>query len=238
MAEQRSVRGMSATQDAVEASQDGPAQSVVIPNPIWRAQISVAADTGFPRDRQVITPHFVSGTATAQQLADKLGAGMLTYLKASYDVTVNIYLEDWAPPGTPHPPLASGQYGTKGNTITSQSPREVALCLSYYAGVNAKRSRGRLYVPHTWIYRNSTSPNPAPATPTAADQTAAQNIWTQVLLPCYTTLSVIWVVASRADKNAKMVSAWWVDNEWDTQRRRGMKSTARTTGITGQSYTP
>lgn len=194
---------------------------------IYRAQISIAADTSFARDRFVITPHFkVTVSPNAQQLADDLHAAMLTYVgNASYDVDVKLYDAEQHPAGAP-----DGQKKSGTTSISSNGPREVALCLSFFAGTNEKRKRGRLYIPHNWIFRKDTSPTAPGVRPSATARTAAA-----ALVPIFTSLGgvdVDWVVYSRADAAARTVTNWYVDDEWDIQRRRGDRPTTRLTGTT------
>jgi hypothetical protein len=39
-----------------------------------------------------------------------------------------------------------------------------------------------------------------------------------------------WTVASTVDKVARNVTNYWVDDEWDIQRRRGYRGTTRNLG--------
>jgi hypothetical protein len=48
-------------------------------------------------------------------------------------------------------------------------------------------------------------------------------------------VNVDWCVWSRLERKARSVTDWWVDNEWDVQRRRGLKATQRKTGTTNES---
>jgi hypothetical protein len=109
--------------------------------------------------------------------------------------------------------------------------RELALCLSFYAGSNIKRRRGRLYLPAIWgVVTGSAAERPPQ---TAIDKAAS-------LVPILTALGgvdVDWSVWSTADGQARAVTNWWVDNEWDSQRRRGLRGTTRTEGTTTEDTT-
>jgi hypothetical protein len=142
---------------------------------------------------------------------------------------VKIYLEDFNP-GAPHPPLASATFGNAGTMMGSVGPREVCLALSYYATFNQKRYRGRLFIPHAWISQNQSTPvGPPGVRPTAGAMTGASNFYSQVIASVDAS-DVMWVVASHVDKTARIASQWWVNDEWDIQRRRGLRETSRTTG--------
>jgi hypothetical protein len=45
------------------------------------------------------------------------------------------------------------------------------------------------------------------------------------------TLDTTWSVWSEANQTASPVRDGWVDDAWDTQRRRGLDSSARTTFV-------
>jgi len=110
-------------------------------------------------------------------------------------------------------------------------PRELALCLSFYAGNNIKRRRGRLYIPAIWGVTTGT-PAERPST-TNMNNVAA-------LVPALTELGgvdVDWSVWSGVDKVARAVTNWWVDNEWDVQRKRGLRGTTRVEGTTSEDTT-
>jgi len=118
--------------------------------------------------------------------------------------------------------------GTFGVAVV---PREVALCLSFYSHQNVKRKRGRLYLPANWgVATASMGERPSQ---TAMDKAAA-------LVPILTALGgvdVDWSVWSKVDGTARAVTDWWVDNEWDTQRSRGLRGTVRTEGTTTEDTT-
>ncbi len=120
---------------------------------------------------------------------------------------------------------ASRSFGGAGGQNGPAGPREVCVCLSYYAGRNLPRDRGRIYL------------GPFLASTTGEERPNA------ALLGRFITLgnglasvgesAVVadsdWVVFSPTRGTAKVITNIWVDNEWDTQRRRGLKATSRLT---------
>jgi hypothetical protein len=48
-------------------------------------------------------------------------------------------------------------------------------------------------------------------------------------------VDVDWVVFSRTDGQARPVTNFWVDNEWDTVRARGLRSDTRILGTTSEA---
>lgn len=201
--------------------------------PIYRAQVAVANDSVLPRDKIVITPHFsvaqgiTFGAADTQQLADDLAVaiGGWTVLPNDRQVEVTIYDAQ----GTP--PVAPVGYAIRntGAAPVSKAPRELAICLSFYADVNRPRRRGRLFIPQTWMVSAGGAVTMTREVPAATRTKVAE------LVPIFAGLggvNVDWVVYSRVDNVARKVTNWWIDDDWDTQRSRGLRTTVRTTGTT------
>ena len=130
------------------------------------------------------------------------------------------------------PPIGDGAVAATAAQNTTGN-RDVALCLSYYAGRNGPRRRGRLYI--------------GPFQPASAGMYAPGGSQLSVTLGVGTVLAALeahkpdpfpnnaldWVLYSRKDDATYKVTNTWVDNEWDTQRRRGTKPTARRTASPG-----
>jgi len=185
-------------------------------------------DSLFPRDAMLITPHFEhTGVWTDtdwQDFAQDLSDAMYAFYAQGAGKQVNVKIYD-AEGTIPVLPVGNATAGAGQNPAASV-PREVALCLSYYSGQNTPRRRGRLYVPVCAIGQSLTGrPNP-----TVRDYvgTLAQ------LLADAGGADIDWVVYSRLDGDARPVSNWWVDNEWDTVRSRGLRATDRTVGTVGE----
>jgi hypothetical protein len=215
---------------AVYASEEGQATPLAA-GTLYKATVWTYVDTLLAKDVMQVTPHFQdnAGTLSAAQIATQLATACGTYFRTAVSGGVKLYHEDFNP-AAPHPPLAVATFGTAGNFMGSVGPREVALALSYYSTYNQKRYRGRLFIPHAWLSQNQSTPIGAPGVrPTPGAQTGASNFYTQVINAVRAS-GVQWVVASTVDKAARTVSQWWVNDEWDIQRRRGLRETGRTTG--------
>jgi hypothetical protein len=198
---------------------------------IYKVSIGVQVDNALPRDSMYVTPHFrdASGATAPSGLATQIANNMSSFLGSPARGQVKVYLEDFNP-GAIHNPLAIADFGTAGTFLSSSGPREVSLCLSYYAGQNTKRYRGRLYVPHAWIRVAGGGASAAPAPrPTAQMIATAASFATVVLVPPRLN-GLDWTVASTVDKVARNVTNYWVDDEWDIQRRRGYRGTTRNLG--------
>jgi hypothetical protein len=203
---------------------------------VLRLQCTIGADTALPRDRFVITPHFNVGPdfglddGSADELCEDLATGLSGFFTPSNgrEIVVKAYNAEQARGNFP-----LGEAVRNANIYpSSQVPRELAICLSYYAARNIPRRRGRLYIPWAAIAASgSISPRPS----------QAQRELVGTLAGIFQNLggtNVDWVVWSRADSAAHSVTHWWVDDEWDVQRRRGFKGTTRTLGTTSEAGIP
>jgi hypothetical protein len=192
--------------------------------PIWKLQTSIWNDTLLPRDAFTITPHFNDqGVGTDPQgLCEDLAAAISAWCGPLQQVTVKAYDAQGTPPVYP----AGEDTAVLGNFGISSSPREVALCLSFFSTRNIPRQRGRLYIPGPLI---GGQPGVVPST-NQQDKVAA-------LVPIFTDLGgvdVDWCIWSRRDQVARPVTNWWIDNEWDTVRSRGLRATGRQQGTTSE----
>ena len=188
---------------------------------IYHAQIGFQINSTLPKDVNTINPHY-QGTdpvALANQLKTNILANT-TFTTTPCAFTIKVYL---ATGGKPHYPLATAT-GSSG-TAATQIPSEVALCLSYYSGFNQPRLRGRLYIPNPFILGASGLPGQRPST---TFQNNAMT-WGPTLfkgLPAGTTACVF----SRVAGTASDITNYYVDNEWDIVRSRGLAPTSRVTG--------
>lgn len=188
--------------------------------PVWRLQTSFGADTPFIRDRLVITPVFDDHGATTdpQGLCDDLAAALAAWAIGGREVHVKAYDAQGTPPVFPQ----GDAIVNAASFPSSNMMREVALCLSFFSGRNLPRQRGRLYIPAAIIGAGG-SVRPSP---TVTDKVAA-------LVPIFTGLGgtdVDWSVYSPTTDTARPVSDWWIDDEWDTVRSRGLRATDRRIG--------
>lgn len=186
---------------------------------VFRAQISVQLDTALPRDAITMNPHFFGTDASA--LASALKANILSLGLIGNNVPFSVKLYD-AQKAPPNLPLATASQAGTGPLVTAV-PREVALCLSFYSTYNRPRYRGRIYVPATML-GGATS-----LRPTGAQITQCMK-WADAFksgLPAAHN----WVVFSPTDNVSRGVSNYFVDDEWDTVRSRGLRSTTRQVGV-------
>jgi len=118
-------------------------------------------------------------------------------------------------------------------SASESGPREVALCLSYYAEQNVPRRRGRLYIgPFTDAAMEIRPPagNAIGAVASLAPALAAVG-GADVDWCLYSPTND---VATAGATKLRTITNWWVDNEWDTVRSRGRRATSRISGVTGE----
>lgn len=129
--------------------------------------------------------------------------------------------------GPPNYPVFELNFNLTPTPAAIDLPMEVALCVSYYASlattVARARRRGRIYI-SGWTEVVNNAGRPATANITALLD--AYTDYVQAVPGIGSFDAGIW---SRANGLVYAVDTVWVDNEWDTQRRRGGKPTARQT---------
>jgi len=184
---------------------------------VYRAQLSFQLDSSLPRDAITMNPHFTGDNA--QGLANMLKTNLTGSVHVGATVPFHIKIYD-AQKDPPNYPLAEASQ--TGAQMTTTHPRELALCLSYYANDNIPVSRGRVYVPQAFIGGASG------LRPTTQQQQAALDFASIFTINLPTNHH--WVVYSRKLNQANNVTDTWVDDEWDVMRSRGLRGTSRLVG--------
>lgn len=181
----------------------------------FRVQCAFYYDSGLPRDTIQINPCY--NATDAQALVNQLKNNFMAHAQigATQHFDIKAYSLDTPPPNYP---VAEASNGTGSTTLTM--PREVAICLSYYSGSNRPRSRGRLYLPAHWVAGGLA------LRPTQAQRDNAVGFAST--LTNGLAANTWWVLYSRVTKTAHTVTNVWADDEWDTVRSRGLRSTTRT----------
>lgn len=188
---------------------------------LYRFTVAASFDTLLPEDAIVNDLYYT------RIVDDGDDEGLCTDIAEVFDnfwyntshpkITVKMYDQG---AGNSGPPRASASINGI-DFATSTGPREVALCLSFWASNRADpHRRGRIYLmvagrPETDM--DGVRPGPALIT-------AALNLGDE--LAGIGGADVSWQVYSRTQNNSEDVTNTWVDNEWDTIRSRGMKPTA------------
>lgn len=211
----------------------------------FSVQVRFRSASGIPADDIVNTWSFVgagaSDAANALEATQRLDA-FYSDVQAGGNAVITYYPEDVLSgivemkvyditDPEPRAPIFEGsvdhstELGT-GNAI----PEEVAVCLSFAAdpvsGQPMRRRRGRVYLgPFTTssLDVDATTGRPIPN----------PNMVTTIALAAEGLLAandagMSWAVWSRAAGALYAVTNGWIDNAFDTQRRRGADATART----------
>lgn len=182
-----------------------------------RFQVALRNQSLLPRDESINVLYYeVNAPDTVEGTMDEIRdtyAGIATLINGAYQ---NMIIKAYDP--GPGPPLITKSYATPFSG--PQGPTEVALCLSYSAddGVaGTPRRRGRIYVP-----LNGTLSRPSTA--------LVNSLLTfgEALAAVGLAGNTTWFLRSVRDNAFRKIESISVDNEWDTQRRRGMRATART----------
>lgn len=178
-------------------------------------------DSTLPRDLMVNTPCFRWSNFTIQD-AESLANDVLDayddvpWFNSLPETTAKIYDLEGSPPVLPMATVTRRPGLVKSNATA----REIALCLSFSGGQHQKRQRGRIYIPNGPIGGiNGLRPS------------GSQIGWVSQLgsnLYDVGATNVDWIVWSRVNGSATAVTRHWCDDEWDVQRRRGLRPTTRT----------
>jgi hypothetical protein len=213
------------------------------------AQVSLGSDSGLPEDRIVNTFHFrgqgdLSNPAMWGPTLNKVrdfyitpGLGSTsapqTHMSSALAVAghmVKLYDQGLLPPRVPVAELTFSLF-----PASTATPAEVALCMSFrgplLSGTNPKRRRGRIYFgPMARDNEVTQGHSTIPATNVMNDlKNAGLKLLAANVEPAIDQLDgSVWVVAGLS--GLVDVAHVWVDNAWDTQRRRGKAPTARVSG--------
>lgn len=204
---------------------------------IWTAQVAFESATTLPKDRMVNTFSFEGSESvtdvsniddmlvdfyTNEQISNSI-SDFFPSQTYSGDYTVSVYCLD-----DPEPRVPRGVFPHSFTpSVLTAFPTEVSLVLSFHgdfvSGVNLQRQRGRIYLPALAASLN-VSPG-RPATTFINDVLSAAG---ELADAAAASTAFDWVVWSRAGNTTYgPVNQGWVDDEWDTQRRRGRSAANR-----------
>jgi hypothetical protein len=210
-----------------------------------RVQVTIPRKDALPADAIVNTFHWfkvgavnpaTDGDAIIDALVDAWtvdhGDGfVLTTAYASYMKTEDAWIKmyDLADP-EPRAPIRSEALPLTA-AGSGELPAEVALCMSYAvapeSGAVAARNRGRIYFGPFSDSRDQIETN-VDSRPANALRGALSSFGS--VLIAASTADLYWTVYSEVDATAQgPVTHGWVDNAWDTQRRRGAAANLRST---------
>lgn len=126
----------------------------------------------------------------------------------------------------PRAPKSMGTFNFSAAPSIGPAPPEVAMCLSFQApqqsGVPQARQRGRVYIGPL-----RASLIDGAGRPTTASITLLRNAGEALRVASAAAATWDWVVWSTVQGTAAGITNGWVDDEFDTQRRRGRVPTVR-----------
>lgn len=198
-------------------------------------QVSIPYLSGVPEDVAVNVWAFRGTGSLPAQLAaagtwlNSFYTDMAAYMSPTLRLeAARLKAYDLAAP-EPRAPLDDQLLGLPADNSNDPLPEEVSICLSFRAplvsGTNAKRRRGRIYLgPLSTITVSEDSQLRTRVNTATLDaiEDAVQAATT--LVPDTEAAHCVW---SRSNASFIPVSDYWVDNAFDTQRRRGPASTQR-----------
>lgn len=219
---------------------------------LWRAMVSIPLDSGIPEDAIVNVWHFDddddplvneddTGAAIKAELGTFYNSISASLFPTTIGPTATLKCYDMADP-EPRVPTYTSTFGIS----PSGGPpmvNEVALCLSFAAaaesGVPAQRRRGRIYLGPVAqaagvVVGSQLRPTDAVRATVAAAAAGLQNGRPHTASP---TLRLRWSIFSPTTvahggtlgQAFNDVLSGWVDDAFDTQRRRGAAPTTRAT---------
>jgi hypothetical protein len=222
-------------------------------DPRYRAQITLARTSGLSEDVVVNVLHFEGDDDPVSpdrehwdQLAPGLASRLVTFYQAIdpyYSAVIaatghSVRLYDMSDP-EPRFPRYEQMFGLATGSTTL--PSEVALCLSFQAakvaGQSQARRRGRIYLGPFATLAMATGQlagDNRPAANMVAEVLAAADVMAtggsgaaRLAIFSPTTL----VGGGSIDDAWTDAAELWIDNAWDTQRRRGANATTRSTAV-------
>jgi hypothetical protein len=214
------------------------------------AQVVLPRTTGLPEDVVTNTFHFHNiGTNTFEQASAIISDALVnffngltspattfpvcTFINDQISRTTNASLvkcyNGATAPGVRVPEITAWTLGAVGNTTSY--PAEVACCLSFRTVdeelvIPQARARGRVYIGPL----NSDAVGAESAGDPRPDATYISRVLDAAERLADATLAedIYWSVYSPSSNVLSRIKTAWVDNAFDTQRRRGAKATSRT----------
>ena len=204
----------------------------------YQVQVELRTQTGIPADNIINTfafqwvgvgvPDFGALAGLIDDFYDDLGGDILSEVLASGGLAHQIKIYDLTDP-SPRPPVFSTTFTQQGGS--NPLPVEVAICASFQgiqeAGHSQARRRGRVFIGPLREATVSTGTDGYPRISNVARATIATACTN--LQANASAADWPWCVWSRADDELYIVNNGWIEDEFDTQRRRGPGPLTRTT---------
>lgn len=205
-----------------------------------RCVVTLNMDSGLPEDAAVNVWHLLGTTsadpeAITDQFVTFYGAlgGILANVVDRTEDACQIQLYDLTDP-EPRPPVYTRQFTISGSAAASSDlPAEVAICTSIaqppVPGFPAGRGRGRAYIGPLNTSVMGAGTGESQRVSSGTQDTIAGMTRALVEALAGTTGAPQLAIFSRTNNTLYPVLRGWVDNAFDTQRRRGVEATTRVT---------
>lgn len=210
--------------------------------PHYLIQHTMQSTSGLSKDRYVNTFH-VDGLLLAQSKLEEIAGHIKFFYGADSTHAIGKYIARHAKtePATikifnfafpePRVPVYEELYVPENSNMGGTPlPDEVCSVLSYEAapeaGIPMSRRRGRLYLGPLENNTVQTETN-GPTRPNTAFQTAAVLSFGFLAAGITAIADVTFVQRSESSGAMAPPVRWWMDDAWDTQRRRGAQPTSR-----------
>jgi hypothetical protein len=207
--------------------------------PFLRMEMRYPTLTGQVRDTQVNVLHFQAGTVDRDDMVDTVAVNWAAFLGIiDESMSDEVFMPDgeavWYDLSEPEPrvPFRRVNHGLTLRTDSQSCPLETSICCSFQggpaSGANAARRRGRIYLPTpviAWLEAEDGIVRVAPSV--AAALAAGMKTFRDSCLAA--AEPAVWSVYSPTTHagGASLAASFtaiergWVDQEPDTQRRRG-----------------
>lgn len=194
----------------------------------WRCQVVSIPKTGdVAKDWVANVLYYDSNTTGAGPIGDALVAAFTSGAGGFYSQFANVQCRVYDHNAPLHsPPVYIASHS--GSGTNTYGPRQVALCLSFYSGLNIKGQRGRIYI-GPWPYSSLHE------RPDSTTLTAMMGLAAAIKNPGGAdVIHKLFHPASRPPYPPRAaffsnVSNYWANDKWDTIRSRLPKETARQT---------
>lgn len=205
--------------------------------PNYCAQVAIAAATGNTEDVAVNNFAIACDSSITTSIVDTWETEIIAFYEDMKTIsamlgrsqtghTIKVYAADGSKPNYP---IDEREWSFAGAVGSQELPQEVALCVSYAnttaSAVPRARRRGRIYISGWASNRNDTG------RPTSTLTTNMPLSYKNLCEGMNALSGVTAGVWSRVNSTVYPIDTIWCDNEWDTMRSRGGKSTSRNTVV-------
>lgn len=204
----------------------------------YQVQVELRTQTGIPADNIINTfafqwvgsgdPDFETLVGLIDDFYDEMGQDVFSNVLAGASGAHQVKIYDLTDP-SPRPPVHIGSFQQTGGT--NPLPAEVAICASFQgiqeAGYSQARRRGRVFIGPLRSATIGTGSDGYPRV-SVGTRTAIATACSDLQANA-SAADWAWCVWSRSDDELYIVNNGWIEDEFDTQRRRGPGPLTRST---------